>query len=76
MDLHSGGLIIIRIFPSEIWGLIFGKVYFWRGLLSEFYVILLRIHNSPSLSSSAVRIVVENSRDKSQILVCLINFTV
>ena len=26
-----------RIFASEIWGLIFERACFWRGLLSEFY---------------------------------------
>ena len=32
MALYLGGLIIRRIFASEIWG-----AYFWEGLLSEFY---------------------------------------
>ena len=32
MGLYSGGLIIGRIFASEIWG-----AYFREGLLSEFY---------------------------------------
>ena len=39
MGLYLGGLIIGRIFASEIWGLIFGRAYF-RGRvrgLSEFY---------------------------------------
>ena len=34
--------VIGRIFASEIWGLIFWRVYFWRGLLSEFYGIFLK----------------------------------
>ena len=38
MGLYTGGLIIGRIFASEIWwGLIFGRAYFWGDLLSEFY---------------------------------------
>ena len=43
MGLCPGGLIIGRIFVSEIWGLIFGRaLFFWGGggeggLLSEFY---------------------------------------
>ena len=32
MGLFSGGLVIGRIFASEIWG-----AYFREGLLSEFY---------------------------------------
>ena len=44
MGLYSGGLIIGRIFASEIWGLIReGLFFFWGGggLLSEFYGILI-----------------------------------
>ena len=43
MGLYSGGLIIGRIFESEIWGggLIFGRPYYFLVgggvLLSEFY---------------------------------------
>ena len=70
MGLYSGGLIIGRIFASEICGggggggLIFGGVYFWRGL-SEFYglqckhaifnkmtyTFLTYVQNIPPLSS-------------------------
>ena len=40
MGLYSGGLLIGKIFASDIWGGgIFGRAYFWRGLLSEFYGI-------------------------------------
>ena len=41
MGLYSGGLIIGRIFASEIWGLIFGTAYLGGGggLLLEFYGI-------------------------------------
>ena len=41
MGLYTGGLIIGRIFVSEIWGLIFGRTYFWGGLISEFYGIYI-----------------------------------
>ena len=43
MGLYSGGLIIGRIFASEIWGAYFREDLFWGqeegggGLLSEFY---------------------------------------
>ena len=37
MGMYSGGLIIGRIFVSEIWGLYFERAYCRRGLLSEFY---------------------------------------
>ena len=43
MGLYSGGLIIGRIFASEIWGASFREDLFWAGggggggLLSEFY---------------------------------------
>ena len=48
MGLYSGGLIIERIFASEIWGAYFREgliVFFFLGgggggLLSEFYGIL------------------------------------
>ena len=43
MGLYSGGLIIGRIFASEIWGAYFREGLFWGGggggLLSEFYGI-------------------------------------
>ena len=39
MGLYSAGLVTGGIVSSEIWGLIFGRTYFWRGLLSEFYAI-------------------------------------
>ena len=35
MGLYSGGLIIGRIISSGFEGLIFGRAYFWTGLLSE-----------------------------------------
>ena len=38
MDLYLGGLIIWRLFASEILG-----AYFWRGLLPEFYGILIKV---------------------------------
>ena len=31
MGLYSGGLMIGRVFASEIWGLIFGRAYFGGG---------------------------------------------
>ena len=34
-----GGLIFGGFFALRIWGLIFGAVYTWRGLFSEFYGI-------------------------------------
>ena len=40
MGLYLEGLIIGRVFASQIWGLIFGKAFFFGGgggLLSEFY---------------------------------------
>ena len=41
MGLYLGGLIIGRIFESEIWGAYFREALFWGreggGLLSEFY---------------------------------------
>ena len=45
MGLYSGGLIIGRMFASEIWGLIFGRAFLFMwggGLLSEFYDIVFR----------------------------------
>ena len=46
MGLYSGGLIIERIFASEIWGAYFREgFFFWGGgggLLSEFYGIPLK----------------------------------
>ena len=33
MGLYSGGIIIERIFASEIWGAYFGKAYFWGVLI-------------------------------------------
>ena len=47
MGLYSGGLIIRRIFASEIW-----KAYFWRGFLSEFYGNEKKTGCSRSLSIS------------------------
>ena len=49
MGLYLGGLIIGRIFASEIWGasVFSGGLIFWRGegggggLLSDFYGILI-----------------------------------
>ena len=41
MGLYLGGLIIGRIFASEIWGANFGRAYFWGSLLSEFYGIII-----------------------------------
>ena len=40
MGLYLGGLIIGRIFASEIWGLIFGSAYFIL-----FYSILFYLFN-------------------------------
>ena len=41
MGLYLGGLITERIFASEIWGVIFGRAFFFLGggggLLLEFY---------------------------------------
>ena len=39
MGLYTGGLIIGRIFASEIWGAFFREGFFGGlgGLLSEFY---------------------------------------
>ena len=41
MGLYSGGLIIGRIFTSDIWGAYFREGLFCGGLLSEFYSISL-----------------------------------
>ena len=48
------GLIIGRIFASEIWGLIFRRAYFWRGLLSEFHgsTVILFLEPPPLLISN------------------------
>ena len=41
MGLYSGGLIIGRIFASEIWGAYFREgLFLLGGLLSEFYGII------------------------------------
>ena len=41
MGLYSGGLIIGRIFPSEIWGgggLIFGRAYYYYFIYFLFFL--------------------------------------
>ena len=44
LTVYLGGLIIGRInLRLKFGGLIFGRAYFWRGLLSEFYGIFLII---------------------------------
>ena len=44
MGLYSGGLIIRRIFASEIWeGGIFRRAYFWGGLLTKLYDQYIRL---------------------------------
>ena len=48
MGLYSGGLIIGRIFASEIWGAYFREGLFFflgggGGLLSEFYGIVTKV---------------------------------
>ena len=52
MGLYSGGLIIARIFASEIWGAYFRGGLFCGGgvggLLSEFYGISLLNHKPQS----------------------------
>ena len=48
----SGGRINGRLFASQIWGLIIGKVCFRRGFLSEFYGISTAIISLQIVSTS------------------------
>ena len=62
MGLYSRGLIIGRItkFAPEIWGLIFGRAYFWEGLLAEFYGIysLCSKHNETHLEIFVITVII------------------
>ena len=45
MGLYLGGLMIGRIFASEIWGLIFGRLIFGRAYDRNFTVYERIIYN-------------------------------
>ena len=50
MDLYSGGLIVRRIFASEIWRAYFREGSFLGvGGLSEFYVIHIQLDTSQNV---------------------------